>query len=283
MWCLFGALWIWDIKPSSVWTDLCVQSIGSLYPNYFSLFPCSSAFALMPQKSFWHCSHLLSEYIAKPPVSGQKRRMLWSELYLLLPPGKRAVSQWVGWAGCRQLKEAREMKRDRQKKKYSLVWELGEVWGGVPKYQNMPMYETCKSPCMKMYFFSKNTIKAYLGGSFSLRVGWRTGTGCPRRLWMPHPWRHSRPGWMWLQFLAACSYWPRSFWSCLPSQSRKAKCQRFLTRGETDQTSFNYLNVICYLTIYNIPIIYNISLLFPSWANLLSVWSCYRDQTVFLT
>jgi len=21
---------------------------------------------------------------------------------------------------------------------------------------------------------------------------------CPRRLWMPHPWRHSRPGWMWL-------------------------------------------------------------------------------------
>jgi len=24
------------------------------------------------------------------------------------------------------------------------------------------------------------------------------GTGCPRRLWMPHPWRHSRPGWMWL-------------------------------------------------------------------------------------
>jgi len=25
-----------------------------------------------------------------------------------------------------------------------------------------------------------------------------TGTGCPRRLWMPHPCRHSRPGWMWL-------------------------------------------------------------------------------------
>jgi len=25
-----------------------------------------------------------------------------------------------------------------------------------------------------------------------------TGTGCPERLWMPHPCRHSRPGWMWL-------------------------------------------------------------------------------------
>jgi len=34
------------------------------------------------------------------------------------------------------------------------------------------------------------------GGSFSLRVWWDTVTGCPRRLWMPHPWRHSRPGWM---------------------------------------------------------------------------------------
>uniref|UniRef100_A0A669QYE1 Reverse transcriptase domain-containing protein n=1 Tax=Phasianus colchicus TaxID=9054 RepID=A0A669QYE1_PHACC len=25
---------------------------------------------------------------------------------------------------------------------------------------------------------------------------------CPRRLWMPHPWRHSRPGWMWLWDIA---------------------------------------------------------------------------------
>ena len=37
-----------------------------------------------------------------------------------------------------------------------------------------------------------------LGRSFSLREWWRTGTGCPKRLWMPHPWRHKRPGWMWL-------------------------------------------------------------------------------------
>ena len=22
------------------------------------------------------------------------------------------------------------------------------------------------------------------------------GTGCPEKLWMHHPWRHSRPGWM---------------------------------------------------------------------------------------
>jgi len=37
-----------------------------------------------------------------------------------------------------------------------------------------------------------------LGGSFSQRGWWRTGTGCPTRLWMHHPWRHSRPSWMWL-------------------------------------------------------------------------------------
>jgi len=37
-----------------------------------------------------------------------------------------------------------------------------------------------------------------LGGSFSVRGWWHTKTGCPRRLWKPHPWRHSRQGWMWL-------------------------------------------------------------------------------------
>ena len=25
-----------------------------------------------------------------------------------------------------------------------------------------------------------------------------TLSGCSRRLWMPHPWRHSRPDWIWL-------------------------------------------------------------------------------------
>ena len=32
-----------------------------------------------------------------------------------------------------------------------------------------------------------------------------TGTGCPRRLWVPHPWRHSKPGWMWL--LGSLVWW----------------------------------------------------------------------------
>ena len=34
--------------------------------------------------------------------------------------------------------------------------------------------------------------------TWSLGVLHMSGAGCLRRLWMPHPWRHSRPGWMWL-------------------------------------------------------------------------------------
>jgi len=31
---------------------------------------------------------------------------------------------------------------------------------------------------------------------FWRELQWCTGTGFPRRLWMPHPWKHTRPGWM---------------------------------------------------------------------------------------
>ena len=33
---------------------------------------------------------------------------------------------------------------------------------------------------------------------FSLRGWCHPGTGCPRRSWMPHPWRNPQPDWMWL-------------------------------------------------------------------------------------
>jgi len=39
-------------------------------------------------------------------------------------------------------------------------------------------------------------------------MGNGTGTGCPRRLWMPHPCRHSRPGWMWLWAAWAAGWRP---------------------------------------------------------------------------
>jgi len=44
--------------------------------------------------------------------------------------------------------------------------------------------------------------------SYSHRGWWHTGTGCPRRLWMPHSWRHSRPGWMWLWAAWSGGWWP---------------------------------------------------------------------------
>ena len=40
---------------------------------------------------------------------------------------------------------------------------------------------------------------------------WSTGTGCLRRLWMPHPWRHSRPGWMWLWAAWCGGWWPWTY------------------------------------------------------------------------
>ena len=47
-----------------------------------------------------------------------------------------------------------------------------------------------------------------LGGSFSPRGWWCTGTDCPERLWMPHSWRHSRQGWLCLW----TAWWQRCPW-----------------------------------------------------------------------
>lgn len=35
-----------------------------------------------------------------------------------------------------------------------------------------------------------------LEGNSLLRRWWNPSTGCPEQLWKPHPWRHSRPGWL---------------------------------------------------------------------------------------
>ena len=44
-------------------------------------------------------------------------------------------------------------------------------------------------------------------------------TGCPERLWMPHPWRHSRPGWMgpWAAWssIKCGGWWPCLWWAGL--------------------------------------------------------------------
>ena len=49
-------------------------------------------------------------------------------------------------------------------------------------------------------------------GNFSHRGWWHTGTSSPGRLLMPHPWRHSRTGWMWL-WAAWSGGWRWSLWS----------------------------------------------------------------------
>ena len=51
-----------------------------------------------------------------------------------------------------------------------------------------------------LFIFNGQTKKAGIRKSQTLPTMCLVckNTGCPRRLWMPHPWRHSRPGWMWL-------------------------------------------------------------------------------------
>ena len=52
------------------------------------------------------------------------------------------------------------------------------------------------------------------GGSSLPEEWWGAGTGCSERLWMPRPWRCSRPGWMgpWAAwFSTECGGW----WPCL--------------------------------------------------------------------
>ena len=73
------------------------------------------------------------------------------------------------------------------------------------------------------------------------RVVMPKGTGCPRRLWMPHPWKHSRPGWMWLWAAWSGGWWPCAQQGglkpddyCGPFQPRPF-CDSMISTGSTTQ------------------------------------------------
>ena len=44
------------------------------------------------------------------------------------------------------------------------------------------------------YKLKEGRFRLDVRGNVSLRGWWGTGTDCPEKLWMPHPWRCSRPG-----------------------------------------------------------------------------------------
>ena len=52
--------------------------------------------------------------------------------------------------------------------------------------------------CLAHLWFSFTPLKCifYIWLDSLLRGWWGTGTGSPEKLWMPHPWRHSKPGCM---------------------------------------------------------------------------------------
>ena len=61
------------------------------------------------------------------------------------------------------------------------------------KFQHKSLTSTLRAH-YKLQPFPLNQTDAL----FSQKKKVKYSTICPRRLWMPHPWRHSRPGWMWL-------------------------------------------------------------------------------------
>jgi len=52
----------------------------------------------------------------------------------------------------------------------------------------------CTTPCTKNLQCWDLWLLVQLIAKKHLREWWGTGTGCPEKLWMPHPWRQSRPG-----------------------------------------------------------------------------------------
>ena len=74
-------------------------------------------------------------------------------------------------------------------------------------YVAEPQEVLCSAVHLAMYY-DPLWLTLMSGGSF-LQREWRgAGTGFPERLWMPHPWKCSRPGWMRLWAARSGSWWP---------------------------------------------------------------------------
>ena len=73
--------------------------------------------------------------------------------------------------------------------------------------------------CLCIEIAQRGNVFKLRGGRFRLTLGrysllwgwWDSGTSCPERLWIPPPWRHSRPGWMglWLAWSSGWEPWQR--------------------------------------------------------------------------
>jgi len=83
------------------------------------------------------------------------------------------------------------------------------VWQFKTSYQQNFFFGECQQYVMA----SGNSSLASSSKSSLLERWWDAGTGCPERLWMPRPWRCSRPGWMgpWATWSRKWGGW----WPCL--------------------------------------------------------------------
>lgn len=126
---------------------ICVQSVGSLFPSYFPLLLCSSAFALMPQKPCWQTSFLSAIRRQSYLKVGEKGRCLALTHGCCYHQEERAASLWE-WGEQETLAAGRSRRKgsgiDRKRNTHWLerAWEGGgEEYPGAKICNCNPMYE----------------------------------------------------------------------------------------------------------------------------------------------
>ena len=97
------------------------------------------------------------------------------------------------------------------------TWSCSLKVGGNSNWSKKRHYfygglKVWQGKCLKILAMWHFTLWDHTILSSLLWEWWGAGTGCPDRLWMHHPWRCSRPGWMgpwaaWSSIKGVC-WWP---------------------------------------------------------------------------
>ena len=100
------------------------------------------------------------------------------------------------------------------------TWSCSLKVGGNSNWSKKRHYfygglKVWQGKCLKILAMWHFTLWDHTILSSLLWEWWGAGTGCPDRLWMHHPWRCSRPGWMgpWAAWSSIkCGGWQPCLW-----------------------------------------------------------------------